>query len=140
MDKELIVVKGKVIEQQKSYTAESGKELGYEAGAKMINRHFDENPDDVMAHFLGRNVIEKILAQPGCVGIRTFHGLNELGIKQLILVGVDVNGNNILEVDTINHNGQKTKVKGVITSGGKICPPYCGDTTTTTTTTTSNWW
>ncbi len=139
MNKELIVVKGKVIEQQKSYTPEVGKEIDYETGAKMIKRSFDENPDDVMAQFTGRNVIEKILAQPGCVGIRTFYALNDMGIRQLIFVGVDGNGNNILEIDTINANGKINKNKGVIVSGGKICPPYCG-VVTTTTTTTSNWW
>ncbi len=139
MNKELIVVKGKVIEQQKSYTPEVGKEIDYETGAKMIKRSFDENPDDVMAQFTGRNVIEKLLAQPGCVGIRTFYALNDMGIRQLIFVGVDGNGNNILEIDTINANGKINKNKGVIVSGGKICPPYCG-VVTTTTTTTSNWW
>jgi hypothetical protein len=141
MEKELIVVKGKVIEQEKGYHAGVGKHIGYEAGAKMIKRHFDENPDDVMAHFIGRDIIDKILAQPGCIGIRTFNGLNEIGIKQVILVGVDKNGNNILEVDIINHNGQVFKNQGVIVSSGRICPPYCGGTTEipTTTTTTSNW-
>jgi hypothetical protein len=124
MDKELIVVKGKVIEQQKSYTADSGKDIGYEAGAKMVKRHFDENPDDVIAQFTGRNHFEKILSQSECVGIRTFYGLNELGIKTLIFVGVDKDGRNIIELeysDKKNH----LKHKAVIINGGTICPPNC---------------
>ena len=140
MDKELIVVKGKVIEQQKSYTAEVGKDIGYEAGAKMIKKHFDENPNDVMAHFMGRNIIEALLAQPGCIGIRTFHGLNEVGIRQLVLVGVDKDGNNILEIDTVDENGKTSKKKGIVADAAKACPPYCGGSTTITTTTTSTWW
>jgi hypothetical protein len=135
MDKELIVIKGKVIEQQKSYTADSGKEIGYEAGAKMVKRHFDENPDDVIAHFIGRNIIEQLLAQPGCVGIRAFYGLNDLGIKSLVLVGVDYAGNNILELEGRNQLAKTNMTKGFVMSGVKSCPPYCGDSDST-----STWW
>jgi hypothetical protein len=125
MDKELIVVKGKVIEQQKSYSPDSGKDIGYEAGAKMVKRHFDENPDDVIAHFMGRNLIEKILAQPGCVGIRAFHGLNEMGIRKIIFVGVDKTGSNILELNSTYKQGTLSKNRGIVAEGLKACPPYC---------------
>jgi hypothetical protein len=135
MDKELIVVKGKVIEQQKSYSPDSGKDIGYEAGAKMVKRHFDENPDDVIAHFMGRNLIEKILAQPGCVGIRAFHGLNEMGIRSLIVVGVDNEGKNIIELKSLNPGVKTQETKGVVMTGVKACPPYCGDSDSTETST-----
>lgn len=140
MEKELIVVKGKVIEQEKGYHANVGKDIGFEAGAKMIKRHFDENPDDVIAHFMGKNIIEEILAQPGCVGVRFFYGLNETGIRQLVLAGVDKDGNNILEFDVVGEDGKIFKRRGIVADMAKSCPPYCGGTTTTTTTTTSNWW
>jgi hypothetical protein len=140
MDKELIVVKGKVIEQQKSYTPDSGKDIGYEAGAKMVKRHFDENPDDVMAHFLGKNNIEKILAQPGCVGIRIFQGINESGIRSLILVGVHERGNNILQAENINENGILIKQPGIVISEANKCPPYCGDAGETTESTSTSWY
>jgi hypothetical protein len=141
MDKELIVVKGKVIEQQKSYTPDSGKEIGYEAGAKMVKRHFDENPDDVMAHFMGRNIIEKILAQPGCIGIRIFHGVKEIGIRTIILVGVDEEGKNIIDFTPVNRQGASLKRPGVIVSGNHDCPPYCDSSTDTgTSTSTSTSW
>jgi hypothetical protein len=138
MDKELIVVKGKVIEQQRSYTPDIGKDIGYEAGAKMIKRHFDANPDDVIAHFLGRNAIEKILAQPGCVGIRAFHALNEMGITQLILVGVNKYGKNILEFDVLDDGKVTTKVGAIVTNFTK-CPPYCGDADGTMDDSSSGW-
>ncbi len=127
MEKELIVVKGKVIEQSKSYSPEVGKDIGYEAGAKMVKAHYDANPDDVLAHFMGRNIIENILAQPGCVGIRMFHGLNELGIRQLVLVGVNKDGKNILEYTTTGDNGEITKQKAIVADMSRACPPYCGD-------------
>ena len=45
-DTELYVVKGKVYEQKKGYSAKVGEDIGYEKGAKMIKTHFDQNPDE----------------------------------------------------------------------------------------------
>jgi hypothetical protein len=127
MDKELIVVKGQVIEQSKTYSAEVGEDIGYELGAKMIKNYFMKNQDDVLASFMGRNQIEAILAQPGVVGIRMFNALNDLGIRQLVLVGVDANGQNVLQYTTIGENGELIKKKGIVADRARICPPYCGD-------------
>lgn len=127
MDTELYVVKGKVYEQKKGYSAEVGEDIGYEKGAKMIKSYFDQNPDDVLAHFMGRNMIEAILAQPGVVGIRMFHALNEVGLKQLVLVGVDAKGNNVLNITTIGANGEIIKKNGIVADKVRNCPPYCGD-------------
>ena len=124
---ELIVVKGKVIEQPKGYSAEVGEDIGYEKGAKMIKTYYDQNQDDVLAHFMGRNLIEAILAQPGVVGIRMFHALNEIGIKQLVLVGVDASGDNIINFTEIGENGEIIKKKGIVADRTRNCPPYCGD-------------
>jgi hypothetical protein len=127
MQKELIVVKGKVIEQRKGFNASVGEDIGYELGAKMIKTYFDQNQDDVLAHFMGRNMIEAILAQPGVVGIRMFYAINDLGIKQLVLVGVDCDGNNILNYTEIGENGSLIKKKGIVADRAISCPPYCGD-------------
>lgn len=126
MAKELIVVKGRVIEQNRSFLPEVGENIGYELGSKMIHRWYKENPDDVLASFAGRNIIESILAQPGCTGIRMFNAINDLGIKQLVLVGADKDGKNILEYTTIGDNGEITKHKGIVADRNTICPPSCG--------------
>ncbi len=127
MNTELFVVKGKVYEQTKGYSANVGTDIGYDKGAKMIKNYYDQNQDDVLAHFMGRNTIEALLAQPGAVGIRMFYGVNELGLRQPILVGVNAAGNNILNYTTIGDNGEITKNKGIVASGVRNCPPYCGD-------------
>jgi hypothetical protein len=41
------------------------------------------------SHFFGRKVIEKILRQKDCAGIRMHYAFDERGHKQLILSGVD---------------------------------------------------
>ncbi len=124
---ELIVVKGKVIEQPKGYSAEVGENIGYEKGAKMIKTYYDQNQDDVLAHFMGRNIIEEMLAQPGAIGIRMFHAVNEIGLKQMVLVAADANGQNILNYTTIGENGEIIRKKGIVADKMRNCPPYCGD-------------
>jgi len=122
---ELYVVKGKVYEQKKGYSPEVGEDIGYEKGAKMIKRNYDQNPDDIIAHFMGRNIIEDILAQPGVAGIRMFYATNELGLRQLVLVGTDETGKNVLNYSEVGDNGQITKKKGIVTGSVRCCPPYC---------------
>ena len=46
-------------------------------------------PEAFTAVLIGRNVIDQILAQPGCVGIRFIDAINEEGQKTLVYVGVD---------------------------------------------------
>lgn len=119
MDKELVVVRGKVIEQQRTYSPDSGKQISLEHGAKMVKNHFEQNPDDAIAHFMGKNQVEAILSQEGCVGLRIYQGVNELGVNTVIFAGVDKAGNNIL---ASNSGG-----KDIIMGGTKVCPPYCPD-------------
>jgi hypothetical protein len=63
------------------------------------------------ALYFERNIYDKILAQPGCVGIRQYFARNEAKEVTLVLVGVDSNGN-----DMIN---------GIIGEGAQACPPLC---------------
>lgn len=66
---------------------------------------------DRIAHFFGTNKIQQILDQPGCMGIRIYHGLDENGEKILILVGAAAD-----ESDMTN---------GVIVEVSFPCPPIC---------------
>ena len=129
LDTELYVVKGKVYEQKKGYSPKTGENIGYEKGAKLVKNHYDQNQDDAIAHFMGREIIEAILAQPGVAGIRMFNGTNEMGLTQPILVGVDSNGDNIITFSTIADNGEIIKNKGIVAGGVRTCPPYCSPST-----------
>jgi hypothetical protein len=63
-----------------------------------------------------RGVIDKILAQPGCKALRYYHGRNEDGTPNLVLVGVDAAGKDM------------TMASATVAEKGQGCPPYC-DTT-----------
>ncbi|TXK49109.1 hypothetical protein FVR03_06920 [Pontibacter qinzhouensis] len=84
------------------------------ATAKALTQNYRDkqnDPDVVKAHFFGREVLERLLAQKDCVGARMYYGLDEEGKKQLILVGVDANGTDLED--------------GIILDKSSPCPPNC---------------
>jgi hypothetical protein len=85
-----------------------------------------KNPDDTVAHFFGFEIIEKILAEDGCMGIRIYYGLNEKGEKQLMLVGANDIGDNLLPAE-----GKELMDGGNTIADMSIpCPSYCPPTGT----------
>lgn len=58
-----------------------------------------------------REVIDAILAQPGCKGIRFYHGTNEDGSSALVLVGID--------------EKEADMTAGEIVDNHYPCPPFC---------------
>jgi len=59
-----------------------------------------------------RKELDELLAQSGCAGLRYYYGRKSKGQDTLILVGVDKEGNDI--------------VQGVVLEETFICPPICG--------------
>lgn len=113
-------VKSSLTEQNKSFTPHTGEDIGYEKGAKMVKRYFDQNDEEISANFLGRNIIEAILAQPGAVGITILTGINEFGQPTPVVVGVNSKGDYILNVTSVGANGQLDKQKGIVAGGGVL--------------------
>jgi len=96
MQKELIT--------KKDYAA-VGKEISHEKANEWIKTYEKSFPDSPKGYALGRNIIEKILAQPGCVGIRFHYGVNDEGQKTLVYIGMDENGNDLLKHTIVTENG-----------------------------------
>ncbi|AKD05688.1 hypothetical protein POKO110462_03670 [Pontibacter korlensis] len=65
----------------------------------------------IKAHFFGRDILLKILKQDGCMGIRMYYAKDENGQKQLILVGANAEGEDMVE--------------GTIADKSHFCPPDC---------------
>jgi hypothetical protein len=93
--------------------ANVGEHIGYELGAKMIKDYFDTY-NEVGSQFVGRNILEKILEQPNCIGIRIFKALNENGEKTYVITGVDESGKPILELTAVNPSGELSKNEAII--------------------------
>jgi hypothetical protein len=97
-----------------SYSTTVGEDIGAAEGLKMMQRYQQQNPGATTGHFIGREIIEQILAQPGCVGIKTYYAINHLEQQQLVMAGSDAQGNTILEYKQVNASGQLEKHKGIV--------------------------
>jgi hypothetical protein len=91
-----------------------GEEIGYELGTQMIQDYRTVNPTDVQFYEIGRNILDQILAQPDCAGIKFYNAFNEMGEKTLVYVGLNSDGKAIVSYTTINTNGQMESNKGIV--------------------------
>ena len=91
-----------------------GEEIGLELGKQMVTEYQAANPTDVHFYEIGRNILDQILAQPGCAGIRFYNAYNEAGEKTLVYVGLNKNGKAICEFTCINIDGALEVNKGIV--------------------------
>ena len=108
----------------KTNLAQVGEEIGLELGTQMVKSYQNANPTDVKWYMIGREIIEKILAQPGCVAIKFLNAINEVGQKTLVYIGIDQNGNSILEYSVVDAQGQLNREDGIIADRVKIPGAY----------------
>ena len=91
-----------------------GEEIGYELGAQLVKSFQEANPNDTQFYTIGKNIIEQILAQPGCEGIRFYNAYNEEGEKTLVYLGVGADGNPIKEYTLVDNEGNISKRPAII--------------------------
>jgi hypothetical protein len=91
-----------------------GEEIPHELGAQMVKDYQMANPVGRKAYFIGRNIMDQILAQPGCVGMKFYNAYNEEGEKTLVYLGVDEFGNSISEYTVVNNDGSFDTKKAII--------------------------
>src|ERR1700679_582651 len=98
---------------QKDYAA-IGEEISHELGADFVQGYRQAHPGELVGYTLGRNIIEKILAQPGCAGMNFYYGLNEEGQKTLVYVGIDAEGKDLVKRAIVMENGALSEDLGII--------------------------
>ncbi|MFM9908291.1 MAG: hypothetical protein ACKVOW_03020 [Chitinophagaceae bacterium] len=98
-----------------------GEEIGVELGTQMVKGYQQANPSDVHSYLIGRDIIDQILAQPGCVGIKFYNAYNEIGEKTLVYTGVDTNGISLLAYKVVNPSGQLEIEKGIVADRVRNC-------------------
>lgn len=91
-----------------------GEEIGFELGQQMVMDYQASNQNDVHFYTIGRTILDQILAQPGCVGIRFYNAFNEAGEKTLVYVGLNKAGKAIFEFTCINNEGVLETNKGIV--------------------------
>jgi hypothetical protein len=107
------------IQDQKLVNETAGEDIGFELGVKMVKDFYDATGVG-NAQFVGKNIIEKILNQPECIGINIYNALNEKGEKTYVLVGLDRENNPILNVTAVNVEGQIKNIDGIVADRSKV--------------------
>lgn len=98
----------------KKDVASIGEEISHELAIDFVRSYQNANPDSITAYTIGRNVIDSILAQPGCVGLRFYNAINELGQTTLVYVGVDAKGNDITKSVIVDGAGKIAEQNAIV--------------------------
>jgi hypothetical protein len=91
--------------------AQVGEAISHELAGSFIQDYTEKYPNDVVSYHIGKNIIEQILAQPGCVGIRFYNALNEEGQKTLVYLGIDASGKDMMRKVVVLEDGTLATVK-----------------------------
>ncbi|MCZ8021876.1 MAG: hypothetical protein O9302_14770 [Cyclobacteriaceae bacterium] len=103
----------------------AGGKISKKQAREWVARYRKENegnPKVLYSETFDKDLIQELLNEPGCAGIRIYNSIDDEGKLQLILVGVDSNGKNILP-----SNEESTSEAEILLEFGKRCPPYCVD-------------
>lgn len=84
-------------------------------------------PGETQAHYFGGDTIRKVLNESDrVVGLRIYYAIDDKGQKQLLLVGVDALGNNLLPAEDSAKSGTEGD-ELYIMDKSYPCPIYCGE-------------
>ena len=94
-----------------AFTGKEAEEFPLDTAAEWTENYRKANPSGIKAHFFGRDIIQRILDQDSCVGIRCYYALDEKGVQQMIIVGADKDENDLYN--------------GIVAEKSLPCPTYC---------------
>jgi hypothetical protein len=86
--------------------------ISLEEAAAHTKRHRDAKTHEVKAGTFHKDQVLELLNQPGCVGLRIYHGRDKDGSPTFVLVGIDEKDADL--------------TVGVLLEWPFPCPPYCG--------------
>lgn len=82
-------------------THKIGEEFNVNLASEWTKNHRDRHPNDPHSHFFGKEILQKIMDQEGCVGLRFYYAHSEPvnstgGQKHLIIVGAKSDGTDMV--------------------------------------------
>lgn len=95
-----------------AFNGSEGSTITYAQAGDLCSNYQTNHPTEKKGFYIGRDLIEDILAQDECVGIRVYKGEDDDGNENFIWVGVDRFENDMVD--------------GVIADYCFPCPNTCG--------------
>ncbi|MEO6638928.1 MAG: hypothetical protein ABIN25_11660, partial [Ginsengibacter sp.] len=93
---------------------EVGENIGLAAGIELVNAFKAANPTATPGYYIGRNILEQILAQPGCVGINFRKCLTNLNEEHLVYTAVNADGKDILNYSVVTNTGDLVSQDAIV--------------------------
>ncbi len=121
----------------------SDHRVSLKQAAKLTRNYRESIPAADKTGFFHKQAVADLLKQPGVVGMRYYHGLDDKGRYHLVLVGVDREGRDIVEskggalTKVLNATkgvvpGEVTALAAAVVGGSAVlldthfpCPPWC---------------
>jgi hypothetical protein len=98
-------------------TGKEGEEFDLHTAASWTKNHRERHPEHPHSHFFGKEILQQILNQEGCVGLRFYHAHSKThsengGEKHLIIVGAKADGTDMLNTASAQKLSRK-ELKGI---------------------------
>ncbi len=93
---------------------EVGENIGLTEGIELVNAFKAANPTATPGYYIGRNILEQIMAQPGCVGINFRKCLTNINEEHLVYTAVDADGKDILTYSVVTNTGDIVKQDAIV--------------------------
>jgi hypothetical protein len=99
--------------RQQQITGTENHIITLDQAVKYIQNYtFSPTAPTTKGGLFARSIFDKILSQPGCIGVRYYYAKKDDGTPTLVLVGVDAGGNDL--------------PGGILGEDSFPCPPFCG--------------
>ena len=108
----------------KKEIASIGEAIDHDLAKSLIQSYQETYPESFTGVTIGRDIIDQILAQPGCAGMRFYDAINENGQKTLVYVGVDASGNDMLKKVVVEKGGAISTVPAIVADRGWETSPW----------------
>ena len=97
---------------------------------ELTQRYRKAAPASEHGGFFWAEGFRDVLDQPGCIGLRYYHGLDDDGQYRIVIVGVDASGADIVKPGKQRASAQVAKaamgeVTAVLLDRSWPCPPMC---------------
>lgn len=84
-------------------------------------------PGETEAHYFGAESVNSVMNEDKSVGLRIYYAIDDQGKKQLLLVGVDAEGNNLLPEEGAAAKATVQNGGPIIVDNSSPCPPICSN-------------
>jgi hypothetical protein len=104
-------------EKKGPVNGKEGGPIALKEAAEWTKNYREKHPGDPISQLFGREILEGILAQDGCLGVRFYYAHDHGGKKHLVVTGVSADGSDQIHenMDTV---AAEAPVGGVISADG----------------------